>query len=102
VFEEYRKMKRSRLETYVSILAVLSHKGPLKPTHIMYKANVNHVVLMECLAFLVRHGLVEEKAVGKKLPLYTVTQYGVTVVRYFGELRRALPVVADVRTSVVL
>ena len=34
-------MRRSKLEMYVAILKVLSQRGPLKLTHVMYKANVN-------------------------------------------------------------
>ena len=34
---------------YVGVLRVLAHKGPLKLTHIMYKANVNCKVLKENL-----------------------------------------------------
>jgi predicted transcriptional regulator len=42
--EEY-KVRRSKLEMYVDILSVLAHRGPLKLTHVMYKANVNCSVL---------------------------------------------------------
>ncbi len=38
-------MRRSKLEMYVDILKVLAQRGPLKLTHVMYKANVNCSVL---------------------------------------------------------
>jgi len=37
--------RRSKLEMYVDILKALARHGPLKLTHIMYKANVNCSVL---------------------------------------------------------
>ncbi len=50
---------------YVDILSVLAHRGPLKLTHVMYKANVNCSVLKEYLDFLIKQGLVEERTVRK-------------------------------------
>jgi predicted transcriptional regulator len=44
------KMRRSKLEMYIDILNVLAHRGPLKLTHVMYKANVNCSILNEYLA----------------------------------------------------
>ena len=63
--EEY-KVRRSKLEMYVDILSVLAHRGPLKLTHVMYKANVNCSVLKEYLDFLIKQGLVEERTAGKQ------------------------------------
>jgi len=34
-------MRRSKLEVHVDVLKVLARHGPLKLTHVMYKANVN-------------------------------------------------------------
>jgi predicted transcriptional regulator len=51
-------MRRSKLEMYVDILKVLVHWGPLKLTHVMYKADVNCSVLEEYLDFLIKQGLV--------------------------------------------
>ena len=45
------KMRRSKLEMYIAILNVLNHKGPLKLTHVMYKANINCSILNEYLEF---------------------------------------------------
>jgi len=42
-------MRRSKLEMYIDILKVLAHRGPLKLTHIMYKANVNFRELKQVL-----------------------------------------------------
>ena len=85
-------MRRSKLEMYVDILTVLAHKGPLKLTHVMYKANVNCSVLKEYLDFLIKQGLVEERTVRKQRVVYAVTQRGITVLKYFKELKQVLPI----------
>jgi len=83
---------------YVDILRVLAHRGPLKLTHIMYKANVNCSVLKEYLDFLTKQGLIEERIVGKSRTVYAVTQRGITVLKYFRELKQVLPIVEEART----
>jgi predicted transcriptional regulator len=88
-------MRRSKLEMYVDILKVLAHKGPLKLTHIMYKANVNCSVLKQYLDFLIEQELVEEQTVGKKRIVYAITERGLTVLKYFRELKTMLPVVEE-------
>ena len=88
-------MRRSKLEMYIDILAVLAQRGPLKLTHIMYKANVNCSVLKENLEFLIDQGLVEERSVGKKRVVFAVTKRGRTVVKSFRELKQILPVTEE-------
>ena len=90
-------MRRSKLEMYVDILKVLALRGPLKLTHIMYKANVNCSVLSEYLEFLLKQGLVEERHVKKNRTVYAVTQNGLTVLKSFRELSQALPIVEEKR-----
>jgi len=85
---------------YVDILSVLAHKGPLKLTHVMYKANVNCSVLKEYLDFLIKQGLVEERAAGKQRMVYAVTQRGITVLKYFKELKQVLPIVEEARSQI--
>ena len=88
-------MRRSKLEMYVDILKVLAQKGPLKLTHIMYKANVNCSILKEYLDFLINKELVEEKILTKGKVVFSITQRGVTVLKYFKELRQILPIVEE-------
>ena len=88
-------MRRSKLEMYVAILKVLALRGPLKLTHIMYKANVNCSVLSEYLEFLLKQELVEERHVKKNRIVYAVTQHGLTVLKSFRELSQALPIVEE-------
>jgi predicted transcriptional regulator len=90
-------MRRSKLEMYIGILNVLAHKGPLKLTHIMYKANVNCSILNEYLDFLIKQGLVEKRIIEKEHIVFKVTQRGINVLKYFHELTQALPIIEDPR-----
>jgi predicted transcriptional regulator len=92
-------MRRSKLEMYVDILKVLAHRGPLKLTHIMYKANVNCKVLKEYLDFLTNQNLIEERTVGKSRIVFSITQRGITVLKYFRELKEVLPIVEEARNG---
>jgi predicted transcriptional regulator len=88
-------MRRSKLEMYIDILAVLALRGPLKLTHIMYKANVNCSILKEYLEFLIQQALVEEKTLGKHRVAYTITNKGLTVLKQFRELKQVLLLIED-------
>ena len=89
-------MRRSKLEMYVDILKVLARNGPLKLTHIMYKANVNCSVLKQHLDFLIQQNLVEEQTSQMKRHktrvIYAITERGKTVLKYFREVNRALQI----------
>jgi predicted transcriptional regulator len=93
-------VRRSKLEMYVDILTVLAHRGPLKLTHVMYKANVNCSVLKEHLDFLMKQGLVEERTIGKRRVVFAVTQRGITVLKYIKELKQVLPIVEESRSQI--
>jgi predicted transcriptional regulator len=99
LIEEEYKVRRSKLEMYVDILSVLAHRGPLKLTHVMYKANVNCSVLKEYLDFLMKQELVEERTAGRQRVVYAVTQRGITVLKYFKELKQVLPIVEEARSQ---
>ncbi len=95
-------MRRSKLEMYISILSVLAQRGPLKLTHVMYKANVNCSVLKEYLDFLLKQGLVEERTMRKQRVVYAVTPRGITVLKYFKELKQVLPIVEEARNQAAI
>ena len=87
---------------YISILSVLAQRGPLKLTHVMYKANVNCSVLKEYLDFLLKQGLVEERIMRKQRVVYAVTPRGITVLKYFKELKQVLPIVEEARNQAAI
>ena len=87
------------MEMYIDILKVLAQRGPLKLTHIMYKANVNCSVLKEYLDFLIQQNLIEEQITIKKRNKtkvsYAITEKGRTVIKYFNEVNRALQITEE-------
>jgi len=90
-------MRRSKLEMHVDILKALArHRGPLKLTHVMYKANVNCSVLKQYLDFLIQHNLITEQTLLKRRCrtkiVYTITERGLTVLKHFRELNSALQI----------
>jgi predicted transcriptional regulator len=92
-------MRRSKLEMHIDILKVLAHHGPLKLTHVMYKANVNCSVLKQYLGFLIQQNLVEEQPVGKKSGrtrvVYAITERGRSVLKYFKNLDTVLQITEE-------
>ncbi len=92
-------MRRSKLEMYIDVLKVLARHGPLKLTHIMYKANINCSVLKQYLDFLIQQNLIEEQTLSKKRNktrvVYAITERGRTVLKYFRELNSALQITEE-------
>ena len=88
-------MRRSKLEMYIDVFTVLSQRGPLKLTHIMYKSNLNCSVLKGYLDFLIKQGLIEERIIGKSRIVYAITQQGKIVLKAFKELKQALPIMEE-------
>ena len=82
------------MEMYIDILKVMAKNGPMKLTHIMYKANVNCNVLKQNLDFLIQQNLIKELTIVKrknKMKMrYTITDKGRTVIKYFNEVDTAL------------
>ena len=94
------------MEMYIDILKVLAQHGPLKLTHIMYKANVNCSVLKENLDFLLQQNLIEEQTVQKRRnkikTRYAITEKGRTVIKYFNEVNIALQITEDYRIPALI
>jgi predicted transcriptional regulator len=91
-------MRRSKLERYIDILNVLTNRGPLKSTHITYKANVNCNVLNEYLDFLINQELVEKQIIEKEHLVFAITARGKNVLKYFRVLPQELPIIAQTRS----
>ena len=87
------------MEMYIDVIKVLAQNGPLKLTHVMYKANVNCSVLKEYLDFLIQQRLIEEqifrKRRNKTKVRYAITERGRKVLNYFNEVNRAFQITED-------
>ena len=86
---EAPQMRRSKIEMCVDILEALAYTGPLKLKEIMYKFNVNGIMLKVYLDFLIKQGLVEERTFKKKSAVFAVTRRGITVLRHFRKIPQA-------------
>ena len=72
-------MRKSRLESYESILEALVSR-PLTPHSLAAGTHLDHVLLRHCLESLIRNGLIEERTT-EKTSFYAVTEKGVAVIR---------------------
>ena len=99
-------MRRSKMEMYIDILKVMAQHGPLKLTHIMYKANVNCSVLKQNLDFLIQQNLIEEQITQKRRNKtkirYAITERGRTVIKYFNEVNVALQITESSKIPALL
>jgi predicted transcriptional regulator len=70
--------KRSRLEVIADIIRIINEKnGKIKPTHLMYKANLSHKTMKGYLAELMKNELVkQQKAEEGKKVLIVITDKG--------------------------
>ena len=87
------------MEMYIDILKVMMQNGPLKLTHVMYKANVNCSVLKQNLDFMIEQNLIEEQVTVKRRNKtkirYAITEKGRTVIKYFNEVDKALHITGE-------
>ncbi len=68
--------KRDRLQVIHDILKVIQDKnGKIKPTHILYKANLSHQMLEEYLNELITKGFITEEN-SKNGKTYSMTEKG--------------------------
>jgi len=85
----------------VDILKILAQKGPLKRSHIMYKANLNCGVLKEYVEFLINQGLIEERIVGRAKTVYSITRLGLTLLKGWKEVKELLPSIENERPPTI-
>ncbi len=76
-------VKRTKLEVVRDILRAINDKnGRIRPTHILYKANLSHQMLDEYLTDLINRGLVVETKVGNSRT-YALTDKGFEFLRKY-------------------
>ena len=79
--------KRGRIDIINDMLLAIQKKGGrIKPTHLMYKANLSHASLKTYLDDLVRSDLVK-KVTKEKYPYILSTDKGHTFVQKFNEMK---------------
>jgi predicted transcriptional regulator len=85
------KNRRSKLEIYIDVLKVIKG-GTIKPTRIMYSANLSWKLLQGILESMVSQDLIEEIDVSTSRDKRTNTIYGVTrkgdnVIKFFNHAK---------------
>jgi len=75
------------MEIISDMLAIIQGKnGSIKPTHLMYKANLSHNQMKSYLDELIEKKLVE-KVEGKKGNMITITKQGRNFLLQYGRMR---------------
>jgi len=86
--------RRGKVEIYVEVLEIIM-KGEVKPTRIMYSANLSWKVSQNVLNNLITQRLIMENAepAGKdrNVKRYEITESGMNVLKYFRKATTALP-----------
>ena len=86
--------RRGKVEIYVEVLEIIM-KGEVKPTRIMYSANLSWKVSQNVLNNLITQRLIMENAepAGKdrNVKRYEITESGVNVLKYFRKATTVLP-----------
>ncbi|HJX05238.1 MAG TPA: winged helix-turn-helix domain-containing protein [Candidatus Nanoarchaeia archaeon] len=79
--------KRSRLDIIYDMLQTISNKGGrIKPTHLMYKANLSHIQMRAYLDELMAKSLVEEEKKEERAVL-VLTQKGYSFIQQFNQMK---------------
>lgn len=89
--DETRMTKRSRLERYIDILRVVNASGPLRRTHILYKANLAWGDLEDSLARLEDAGALR-KVVSTSGVFFEITDSGKRFMSNFVSVKESLEV----------
>ncbi len=81
--------KRSRTDIVSDMLTVIQNKnGRIKPTHLMYKANLSHFQLKSYLEELVQKEFVEEIKTPKNNTYVLITEKGHKFIQKLQEMKQ--------------
>lgn len=84
-----RSSRRSQLERYVDIIRIVAREGPVRQTHIMYKANLAWQELKKDLSALQAQGIIEPE-VHKEGIFYRITTTGRDALEHFNRVASLL------------
>ncbi|MCL4436889.1 MAG: hypothetical protein M1503_12755 [Thaumarchaeota archaeon] len=84
-----RDTKRSKLERYLDILKVVSEFGPIRRTHVLYRANLSWNELRDSLETLEKAEAITEVPNGKGT-LYKITGTGENILSHYEGIQSSL------------
>ncbi|MDV3244920.1 MAG: hypothetical protein LYZ66_07110 [Nitrososphaerales archaeon] len=87
--DESKMTKRSRLERYIDILRVVSESGPMRRTHILYRANLAWGDLEDSLGRLEEAGALR-KVISTSGVFYEITDSGKRFLSNFVNIKESL------------
>ncbi len=80
--------KRDKIEIVFDILSAVEKKGgKIKPTHLLYKANLSHQRMKKYIAELLEKGLIQEVAEGQN-KLYMLTEKGTQFIAEYQRIKQ--------------
>lgn len=74
--------KRSQNEIIFDMLGIVNEKSKIKPTHLMYKANLSHAQMKLYLNKLIENGLIEKKEEKSKILIFITKKGRDFVIKY--------------------
>jgi predicted transcriptional regulator len=80
--------KRDRVAIIDDILQIISGKEGIKPTQIMYKANLSHQMLTDYMGELLSKGFIAEKIDKKGRKTYGLTDKGFSFLRDYQVIKK--------------
>ena len=88
--------RRSKLELYLDVLWAIK-RGTIKPTRIMYEANLSWKPLQKILTSMIAQKLVEDVDASdnrdkRTNTIYKITQKGENIITYFSRAREYLEI----------
>jgi len=80
--------KRDKIEIVFDILSAIDKKGgKIKPTHLLYKANLSHQRMKKYIAELLEKSLIQEVAEGQN-KFYILTEKGTQFVSEYQRIKQ--------------